>query len=145
MYVTRERLYVHPVLLYFVFEKIYLKPRPWSLSCAYFLNAESFSFTSLFKNIKVKVYKTIILALLVCWCGSWSLTRREERRLRVFKNRVLKVIFGPKRDEVTGEWRKPHNEELSDLCCSPNIVRVIKSRMGLARSCSTYGREERWI
>jgi len=53
---------------------------------------------------------------------------REEHRLRMFENRVLRRIFGPKRDEVTGEWRKPHNEELNDLYCSPNIVRVIKSR-----------------
>jgi hypothetical protein len=53
---------------------------------------------------------------------------REERRLRVFENRVLRVIFGPKRNEVTGEWRKLHNEELNDLYSSPNIVRVIKSR-----------------
>jgi hypothetical protein len=53
---------------------------------------------------------------------------REERRLRVFENRVLRRIFGPKRDEVTGEWRKLHNEKLNDLYCSPNIVRVIKSR-----------------
>jgi hypothetical protein len=53
---------------------------------------------------------------------------REERRLRVFENRVLRRIFGPKREEVTGEWRKLHNEELNDLYCSPNIVRVINSR-----------------
>jgi hypothetical protein len=53
---------------------------------------------------------------------------REERRLRVFENRVLRRTFGPKRDEVTGEWRKLHNEEINDLCCSPNIFRVIKSR-----------------
>jgi len=53
---------------------------------------------------------------------------REERRLRVFENRVLRIIFGPKRDEVTGEWRKLHNKELTDLYCSPNIFRVIKSR-----------------
>jgi len=53
---------------------------------------------------------------------------REERRLRVFENRVFSIIFGLKRDEVTGDWRKLHNEELNDLYCSPNIVRVIKSR-----------------
>ena len=59
---------------------------------------------------------------------TWSLTFREERRLRVFENRVLRRVFGPKRDEVTREWRKLHNKELNDLYCSPNIVRVIKWR-----------------
>ena len=61
-------------------------------------------------------------------CETWSLTLREERRLRVFENRVLRKVFGPKRDEVTGEWRKLHNEELNDLYSLPNIVRVVKSR-----------------
>ena len=61
-------------------------------------------------------------------CETWSLTLREERRQRVFENRVLKRIFGPRRDEVTGEWRKLQNEELKDLYYSPCIVRVIKSR-----------------
>ena len=61
-------------------------------------------------------------------CETWSITLREERRLRLFENSVLRRIFGPKRDEVTGEWRKLHNEELNYLYCSPNIVRVIKSR-----------------
>ena len=61
-------------------------------------------------------------------CETWSLTLREERRLRVFENRVLRKVFGPKRDEVTGQWRKLHNEELNDLYSLPNIVRVIKSR-----------------
>ena len=61
-------------------------------------------------------------------CGTWLLTLREERKLRVFENMGLRRIFGPRRDEVTGEWRRLHNEELNDLYSSPNIVRVIKSR-----------------
>ena len=61
-------------------------------------------------------------------CETWSLTLREERRLKVFENRVLRKVFGPKRDEVTGERRKLHNEELNDLYSLPNIVRVVKSR-----------------
>ena len=61
-------------------------------------------------------------------CETWSLTLREKLRLRVFENRVLRRIFGPKRDEVKGEYRKLHNEELNDLYSSPKIVRVIKSR-----------------
>jgi hypothetical protein len=61
-------------------------------------------------------------------CETWSLTLREERRLRVFENRVLKRVFGPKRDEGTGEWRKLHNEELNNLYSLPNIVWVFKSR-----------------
>jgi hypothetical protein len=61
-------------------------------------------------------------------CETWSLTLREEHRLRVFVNRVLRGIFGPKRDGVTVECRRLHNEELNDLCSSPNIIRVIKSR-----------------
>ena len=66
----------------------------------------------------------------VVWCGyeKWSLTLRSELRLRAFENRVLRRIFGPRRDEVTGEWRKLHNEELNDLYLSPNINRVIISR-----------------
>ena len=61
-------------------------------------------------------------------CETWSLTLREERKLRVFENMVLMRIFGPRKNEVTGEWRRVHKEELNDLCSSPNIVRVIKSR-----------------
>ena len=61
-------------------------------------------------------------------CETWSFAWREERRLRVFENRVLRRIFGSKREKGTGEWRKLHNEEFRDLYCSPNIVRVIKSR-----------------
>jgi hypothetical protein len=72
--------------------------------------------------------KTIIAISLVVGCETWSLRLREEHRLRVFENRVLRRIFGPKRDDVTGEWRKLHNEELHDLYCSPNIIRIIKAR-----------------
>ena len=61
-------------------------------------------------------------------CETWSLTSREEHRERVFERRVLRKIFGPNRDEVTGEWRRLHNEELYDLYCWPNIIRVINSR-----------------
>jgi hypothetical protein len=76
-------------------------------------------------------------------CETWSFTLREEHRLRVFDNRVLRRIFGPKRDEVTGEWTKLHNEELNDLYCSPNIMRVIKSRrMRWVRHVARMGRGE---
>jgi len=68
------------------------------------------------------------LPVVLYGCETWSLTLREEHRLRVFQNRVLRKMFGPKRDEVTGEWRKLHNDELSDLYSLPNIVRVVKSR-----------------
>jgi len=73
-------------------------------------------------------------------CETWSLTLREERRLRVFENGVLRRIFGPKRDEATREWRKLHNEELNDLYSSPNTVRVIKSRMGWAGHVACMGK-----
>ena len=67
------------------------------------------------KNLKVKIYRTIILPVVLYGCETWSLTFREESRLMVFENRVLRKVFGTKRDEVTGEWRKLHNEELNDL------------------------------
>ena len=67
------------------------------------------------KNLKIKIYRTIILSVVLYGCETWSVTLREERRLRVFENRVLRRIFGPKRNGVTGEWRKPHNEQLNDL------------------------------
>jgi hypothetical protein len=76
----------------------------------------------------MKIYKTIILPVVLYGCETLSLTLREEHRLRVFENRVLKRIFGPKRDEVTGGWRELHNEELHDLYSSPSIVRMIKAR-----------------
>jgi hypothetical protein len=66
--------------------------------------------------------------MVLSWCETWSLTLREEHRLGVFENRVLRRIFGPRRDEVTGEWRKLHNEELHDLYSSQSIIRIMKVR-----------------
>ena len=80
------------------------------------------------KNLNIRIYRPINLPVVLYGCETWMLTLREEHRLRVFENRVLKRIFGPKRDKVTREWRKLHNEELNDLYSSPNIVRVIKLR-----------------
>jgi hypothetical protein len=79
------------------------------------------------KNLKIKIYQTVILPVVPYGCEIWSLTLREEHRLRVFENRVLRRIFGPKREE-DGSWRKLPNDELHSLYSSPNIVRVIKSR-----------------
>jgi hypothetical protein len=80
------------------------------------------------RNVKVKIYKTIILQVVLYGCETWSLKLREEHRLRVFENRVLRRIFGPKRDEVTEEWRKLDNEELHHLYSFPDIIRQVKSR-----------------
>jgi hypothetical protein len=78
------------------------------------------------KNLKMRIYKTIILPVVLYGCETWSPILREEHRLRVFQNRVLRRIFGPKRDEVTGGWRKLHNEEFPDLYSSPSTIRINK-------------------
>jgi hypothetical protein len=80
------------------------------------------------KNIKIIIHRKIILPPVLYGCKTWSATLRKERRLKVFENNMPKRLFRPKRDEVTGEWRKLHNEELNDLYSSPNIVWVMKSR-----------------
>ena len=79
-------------------------------------------------NTEIKIYKTIILPKVLYGCETWLLTLREERRLMMFENRVLMSLFRPKRDEVTGEWRKQDNEELRYLYSLPSISRLIKSR-----------------
>jgi hypothetical protein len=82
----------------------------------------------LLKNVKIRIYKTIILHMVLYGCETLSLTLREEPRLRVFKDKVLRSIFGPKRNEMTGGWRKLHNNEFHDLYSSSSIIRMIKLR-----------------
>jgi hypothetical protein len=77
------------------------------------------------RNVKIKIYKTINLPVVLYGCETWSLTLREVHRLRVFENRVLRRIFRPKRDEVTEGWRKLHNEEMHGFYSSPHIIRLI--------------------
>ena len=90
------------------------------------------------KNIKIKIYRTIILPAVLYWRGTWSLPLWENRTLRAFENRVLRRIFGPKRNKVARDWRKLHNEKLNDLYSSHNI-RVIKSRMRWAGHVACMG------
>jgi len=114
------------ILLYSIQEEI--KNRLKSGNACYHSVQNLLSSSLLSKNIKIKIYRTVILTVGLYGCETWSLTLRKKRRLRVLENRVLTRIFGPKRDKVTEEWRKLHNEELNDLYCSSNIVRGIKSR-----------------
>ncbi|KAJ4444093.1 hypothetical protein ANN_05882 [Periplaneta americana] len=97
-------------------------------NACYYSVEKLLSSSLLSKNLKVRIYKTVILPVVLYDCETWTLTLREEQRLRVFENKVLRKIFGAKRDEVTGEWRKLHNAELHALYSSPDIIRNIKSR-----------------
>jgi hypothetical protein len=94
------------------------------------------------KQLKIKIYKTVISPVVLYGCETWSLTLREEHRLRVSENRVLRKIFVPKREEDES-WRKLHNDELHNLYSSPNTVRVIKSKVG--GTCDTHGGGERCL
>jgi hypothetical protein len=86
------------------------------------------------------IYKTINSPVVLYGCETWSLTLREGHRLSVFENRVLRTIFGSRRDEMTGDWRKLRNEELHNLYSSPDIIRMIKSRrIEMGGACSTNG------
>jgi hypothetical protein len=103
--------------------------RRWnSGNACYHLVQNLLSSHLLCKNVKVRIYKTIILPVVLYGCETWSLMVKQEHKLRVFENMVLRRIFGPKRDGVTRWWRKLHNEELHNLYSSPNIIRIIKSR-----------------
>jgi len=104
-----------------------IKSRMKSGNARYHLVQNLLSSSLLSKNLKINIYRTKILPVVLYGCETWSLPLRVEHRLRVFENRMLR-IFRPKKDEITGEWRKLHNEELNELYCTPNIVRVIKSR-----------------
>jgi len=86
------------------------------------------SYSLLHTNIRIKIYRIKISPVVLYGCETWSLTLREERRLRVFENRVLRRTFRPKRDEVAGRWRRLYKAEFKDLYSSPNIFRAIKSR-----------------
>ncbi|KAJ4436759.1 hypothetical protein ANN_16891 [Periplaneta americana] len=97
-------------------------------NACYYSVEKLLSSSLLSKNLKVIIYKTVILPVLLYGCETWTLTLREEHRLRVFENKVLRKIFGAKRDEVTGEWRRLRNAELHALYSSPDIIRNIKSR-----------------
>jgi hypothetical protein len=117
-----------------------IKRRLKSGNPCYHLMQNLLSYSLLSKNLKINIYKyrTIILPVILYGCENWSLTLR----LRAFENGALRRVFGPKRDEVTGEWRKLHNEELSDLYSLPNIVRVVKSRrMRRERHVACMGEE----
>jgi hypothetical protein len=99
----------------------------------------------LFRNLKIKIYKTIILPAVLYGCETWFLTIREEHRLRVFENRALRRIFGPKRGEVMGEWRKMHNGELHNFYSSLDTIRQINKENEVGRACGTHGRGEKRI
>ena len=107
--------------------------------------AESFVFQVPLQKFKDKDSRTIILPVVLYGCEIWSLTLRDERRLRVFENVVLRRILGLRRDEVMGKWRRLHNEEINDLYSSPNNVRVIKSRRMIWARHVTRMSEERGV
>jgi len=116
-----------------------IKSRLKSGNASYHSVQNLLSSSLLIKYLKINIFRTIILPVVLNGRETWSLTLREECRLRVFENRVLRRIFGPKRGEVTGEWRKLHHEELNDLYCLRNKIWVIKSKMRWAGHVVSMG------
>jgi len=96
------------------------------------------------KNLNINIYRTVVLPVVLYGFECWSLKLREERKLRIFDNRVLRKILGPGSDEVTGEWRRLHNAELNDLYSSPIVVRLITSRRMKWAGHVARTFEERW-
>jgi hypothetical protein len=97
-----------------------LKSRLKAGNACYYSPQNVLSSSLLSTNIKIKIYRTVILSVVLNGCETWSPTWKVEYRLRVFENKVLRRIFGPKRDEETGEWRRLHNEEL--YACTPHQI-----------------------
>jgi hypothetical protein len=120
-----------------------IKRRLNSGNACYHLVQNLLSSRLLSKNVKIRISRTVILPVVLYGCGIWSLTLKEEHKVRMFENRVLRRIFGRKRDEVMGGWRKLHNEELRELYSSPSIIGIIKSRkMKWAGHAARMGRRE---
>jgi hypothetical protein len=113
-----------------------IKSRLKSGNACYHSVQDLLSSCLLSKNTKIKIHRSVILPVVLYGCETWSLTLGEKHRLRVFVNRVLRRIFGPKRDEVTGEWRRLHNKELNDLYSSPNIIWSEQIKMEVGGACS---------
>ena len=114
-----------------------IKSRLKSGNACYHSVQNLLSSSLLSKNTKINICGIIILPVVLYGCETGMLTLRDGHRLRVFDNRALRRIFGPKRDEVTGEWRKLHKDELNDLYFSPNIVQLIKKNE-CGGACNTH-------
>jgi hypothetical protein len=119
-----------------------IKKRLNSSNACYYPVQNILSSRLLSKNVQIRTYKTILLPVVLYGCETWSQTLREEHRLRMFENRVLRRIYGPKRAEVMGGWRKLHNKEFCDLYSSPSTIRKIKLRMRWAGHVAQMGRKK---